>query len=391
MSSKELLSLFPTKRIKVVDGVAVTAQVWEEAHDQHRQHLRFHALLNHGSGIVTGLEVIASDPADSAVYVLPGIAIDALGQTIVVQEPRAYDLGMAEGPLYLILTYAESRPHYEGNRMSEDAPLFVHGEYGLQAVNALPPTAHVELARVRRQGANTPIVLAKDPAHPRLNELDLRYRQHVGGVQKPPVTIAVSFAGSGHETPHVAGVSNVARSLRQAGHTVWVDRNVPLRFGLEAYVLLCLVGRDNFDLGPDEMTALYNFRQQGGTILYESCRRFVRTEAPGGDNSFRDLMGSLGIKLEALPADHRLLAEPHLFAEPPDGFETLGQPRLEVADGVIFSTYDYGCLWQGARRDRAASRNEIRNALEWGANIVQYAVSRAAERANVPTLQRSNG
>ena len=388
MFSQELLSLFPTKRIKAADGMAVTAQVWEEAHDQHRQLLRFHALLNHGAGIVTGLEVIASDPADSSVYILPGIAVDSLGQTIVLPEPRAYDLGMAEGTLYLILTYAESRPRYEGNRMSEDAPLYVNGEYGLQAASALPPTAHVELGRVRRQGANTPITLAKDPAHPRLNELDLRYRQLVGAQQAPPVTVAVCYAGSGSETPHAGGASNLAHSLRLAGHTVWVDRNVPLRYGLESYTLVCLVGRDAFDLGPDEMTALYNFRQQGGVIFYESCRRYVRSEAPGGDGSFRELMSSLGIKLEPLPADHRLLSYPYLFGEPPDGFETLGQPHLEVADGVVFSTYDYGCLWQGARRDRIASRNEIRNGLEFGANIVHYAIGRAAEHSNVPTYQR---
>ncbi len=392
MFSQELLSLFPTKRIKAADGMAVTAQVWEEAHDQHRQLLRFHTLLNHGAGIVTGLEVIASDPADSSVYILPGIAVDALGQTIVLPEPRAYDLGMAEGMLYLILTYAESRPRYEGNRMSEDAPLYINGEYGLQAVGALPATAHVELARVRRQGVNMPITLAKEPAYPRPNELDLRFRQHVGARQASPVSVALSFAGSSSETPHAAGLSNLAQSLRQAGHNVWVDRNVPLRYGLESYALVCLVGRDAFDLGPDEMTALYNFRQRGGVIFYESCRRYVRSEAPGGDRSFRELMGSLGIKLEPLPVAHRLLAEPYLFGEPPDGFETLGQPQLEVADGVIFSTYDYGCLWQGARRDRIASRNEIRNALEFGANIVQYAISRALERSNVGpfNVQRAN-
>ncbi len=76
MDNKDLLQEFPAKRIKPVDGLAVTAKVWEEAHEYHRQRQRFHAMLNHGAGVVTGLEVIASDPPDTAVYVQPGIALD---------------------------------------------------------------------------------------------------------------------------------------------------------------------------------------------------------------------------------------------------------------------------------------------------------------------------
>src|SRR5690606_6939207 len=102
MLTREALSIFPHKRIRAVDGMAVTAEVWEEAHDYHRQLNRLHTVLHHGAGIVTGLEVIASDPPDNSVYLLPGLAVDSVGQTIVVPEPRAYDLGNAEGRLYLI-------------------------------------------------------------------------------------------------------------------------------------------------------------------------------------------------------------------------------------------------------------------------------------------------
>ena len=44
--------------------------------------------------------------------------------------------------------------------------------------------------------------------------------------------------------------------------------------------------------------------------------------------------------------------------------------------GVIRSTADYGCLWQGERRDGPAARADIRTALEWGGNLVAYALSR---------------
>jgi hypothetical protein len=75
------------------------------------------------------------------------------------------------------------------------------------------------------------------------------------------------------------------------------------------------------------------------------------------------------------------LVEPFLFGASPPGYETEGAPTVSAGDGVVFSTHDYGCLWQGKRRDRAASREEIRSAVEWGSNIVAYAVERRKRAA----------
>ena len=87
MTEPDFLKDNPTRRIKAVDGMAVTADVWEEAHDYHRRQAEMHARFGHGAGILTGLEVVASDPADTAVYIRPGVAIDHEGRTIVVAEP----------------------------------------------------------------------------------------------------------------------------------------------------------------------------------------------------------------------------------------------------------------------------------------------------------------
>ena len=88
MTTQRLLGDYPLKRISARDGMAVTAQVWREAHKYHRLQTQFHALVSHGPGIVLGLEVIASEPPDSAVYILPGIAVDSEGQTIVLPQPQ---------------------------------------------------------------------------------------------------------------------------------------------------------------------------------------------------------------------------------------------------------------------------------------------------------------
>ncbi|MFL7809070.1 MAG: hypothetical protein AB8I80_10595, partial [Anaerolineae bacterium] len=113
MDEESLIRIYPAKRVSPYDGMAVTASVWAEAHEYHRQCRQLGSLFRHGSGILAGLEVIASDPPDSTVYVLPGIAVDTVGQVIVVQEPIAFDVAGAQGLLYLLLTYGESQPRME--------------------------------------------------------------------------------------------------------------------------------------------------------------------------------------------------------------------------------------------------------------------------------------
>jgi hypothetical protein len=371
---KDLLHEFPTKRIKPVDGMAVTAQVWEEAHEHHRQRQRFHNLYAHGPRIVTGLEVIASDPADSSLYILPGIAVDPLGQTIVITDPVAYDVGAAHGRLFLLLTYEESRPTAAGDQ--EDGPLYIHAQFGIEAVPALPDSSYVELARVRRQSRESPLMEARDSVHPGMNEIDLRFRLGTEAVSRRVVSLAVCYTGGSTDARHGRGADYLARALRRTGQRVWVDDRVPLAAGLEEYVLVYLVGQDAFQLSRDEMNALYTYLQGGGTLLIESCRHATAGGSPPADASFFDLLASLGVQLQELQPGDSLLIEPELFAALPPGFETEGQPKVLAGGGVLFSHCDYGCLWQGERRGRLASREEIRTAMEWGENLVAYALRR---------------
>ena len=56
---EQFLQALPAKRIKPSDGMSVTADVWEEAHDYHRHQLRAVARLGLGQGVLAGLRVIA--------------------------------------------------------------------------------------------------------------------------------------------------------------------------------------------------------------------------------------------------------------------------------------------------------------------------------------------
>ncbi len=370
---KDLLHEFPTKRIKAADGMAVTAQVWEEAHEYHRKWQRAHDLYSHGARIVTGLEVIASDPADSSVYILPGIAIDPLGRTIVIAEPVVYDVGAAQGPIQLLLTYEESQP--TANADQEDGPLYLYSQFGIQATRALPDTPFVELCRVRRQSRENALINARNGEHPGPNEIDLRWRREGKEPLQETACLAVSYTGGSTDDKHSRGMDYVAQALRRSGQRVCVDNRVPLAPDLEAYTLLYLVGQDAFQLTRDEMNALYAFLQSGGTLFIESCRRAASSGEPPADASFLDLLASMGVQLKEVPPSHPLLTKPHLFAGPPPGFETEGEPKLMMGDHILLSYGDYGCLWQGERRGRPASREEIRAALEWGENLVAYALA----------------
>jgi hypothetical protein len=372
VNTAELLKAYPSRRIKPVDGMAVTADVWEEAHDYHRGQLRYHNLLAHGLGIVTGLEVVASDPPDSAVYVSPGVGIDANGREIMVAQPLSFDLGAAQGILYLVLTHGEGQPRSEGGQ--DDGVMYIQEQFALEAVGSLSNTAGIELARIKRSGRSTPIVNAKDTAHPAANEIDFRFRKSVGASTSAVATVAVSYLGGLKDQRHGRGADYLARMISRSDQKrVWIDDDAPLNADLLSYTLVYLVGHTAFQLSPDEMNAIYAYLQGGGTLLYESCRHDA-SDDPKADAAFLDLLSSLGQKIDDLPLNHPLLVEPNLFPAPPAGFDASG--KIRIGGGVIVSTFDYGCIWQGEKRGGAASREEIRSAHEWGENIVTYARAR---------------
>lgn len=377
MNPEDLIRLFSTRRISPFDGMAVTADIWNEAHDYHRQRQRLHALFSHGTGIVTGLEVIASDPADSSVYILPGIALDPLGRTIVIAEPTAYDLSTADGWLHLTLSYGESRPRPDTSSDSEGGPMYVHAEFGIEAELDAPGANSVELARVWRQDAGYPVSDAQDPEHPGPNEIDLRFRHEIGAAPQKAAAVAVCYAGGDPIEHHGQGADYLVRSLRHSDNLhIWADLGAPITRDLERYAIVYLVGQQEFELSPEEMRAIYDYIQNGGTLFIESCRREITTGNPPADASFAGALKSWGFPLQRLQPGHDLLVQPYLFAAPPSGFETRATPAVLVGNGVIWSTNDYGCLWGGERRDGTPPREQIRTAIEWGTNIIAYALAR---------------
>jgi hypothetical protein len=367
---EEILQQYPTKRIKPVDGMAVTSEVWEEAHAYHRQRHGLHVLFSQGSGILAGLEVIASDPPDTSVYILPGVAVDPAGQTIVLPQPVSYDIGHEmDGALYLLLSYGESQPRTDNGSDEEGNPLYVHTEFSIFARTSLPGTSWVELARVRRDSREAVFQNAQNPAYPEANEIDLRYRREIGAPRE--ASLAVAYLGQLAGNNHGRGVSYLAQSLNHTGRfQVSVEDGVSIGPSIITNTLIYLVGQGRFELEAGLMNGLRNYVHRGkGTLFIESMDA-------AAEESFFSFLKATGMQPEPLPDGHRLLTHPYLFAAPPPGFGNQGTPKLLFGEGVIYSTYNYGLLWQGEQRGRKASREEIRSAMEWGGNIIAYAMER---------------
>jgi hypothetical protein len=377
--ARNILRDYPTKRVMPYDGMAVTAEVWEDALAHSRRLLHYHALLQHGSGIVAGLEVVASDPADTSLYIRPGAAVSPTGALIVITEPVLHPLGSAEGDVHLLLVYAESEPAYERAAGGPGDRLWVNSGFYVEAVDALPAGPCIELARIRRSAKTAPVYNAGNPVRPGEDEIDLRCRREIG-----PASPVVAGAGIVHfgtaacdDVAH--GLDALSRALKRAGIRLWVDDNVLLGEKLDHYDLIYAVGHGAFQMSADEMTALYHFVQNGGTLVTESCRR--EANADKSDAAFRDMFESMGMKLADVRAGHAVLSEPHLFAAAPDGFEEA--PVLQATEGVLCSMGDYASAWQGLRKGGPASREFIRSAHEWGENLIRMAASRRAQMGRI--------
>jgi hypothetical protein len=369
MRLNDLLQLFPAKRIKPVDGLAVTADIWEEAHEYHNQSQRFQTILHQGWGIMVGLQVIASDPPDSSVFILPGIAIDPAGQIIVLPQPVAYEISdeMA-GQLHIVLSYEESAPRVDRGNTQDGAPRYVHSQFSITARETLPNTPYVELARVNRAQRTDPFTDAENPVLPDLNEIDLRFRREAKAPHE--VSIAVCYLGDVAEKTHGLGASYLANTLNHLSqYHVMVKDDVPLAPGVEQNTLIYLVGEGKIKLSSGQINGLSNYlRRANGTLFFECVDAKAKI-------AFLDSLSSMDIDPDLIGEGHRLLTDPHLFAAPPLGENLEEPPEVLVDEGIILSMANYGRLWHGTASS-TPTREQLRAAMEWGHNIIAYAVNR---------------
>lgn len=352
MPENNFSTLFPQKQIKPYDGMSITADVWNQAHQEHRQSLSAHISSLHGTGIIAGLNVIANDPAGQVVFVSPGVAIDPAGHMLIVPETISFEFGeFAEGIYYLLLGYHEREI---GEQNTE--PCYVQHDFILAARPNLPKRPVIELARVVISHNQRVVKNAANPAHPGKNELDLRYRPQIQLAEQPILRVAVCYLGRSHEDV-IRGWDFLAQAVRKECQII-IDNEVAFTEKLSEYNLVFICCNGDFYADTATVQAIQHCISAKTPLLIESLNE-------ASDTAATNLLSQFGKKLTAVQESHTLLQAPNLFTQLPNG--SRGN-NLQIAPGLIYSTAGHSLAWRGI----GSSRSDIRDAHDFGLNLVYH-------------------
>lgn len=357
MNDSAKIKYFPKSNLKAFDGMSVTAEVWDLAHNEHRDAMRAHLLSMHGPGIICGLTIRANDPADHYVFISPGAAIDELGRVIVIDQTIAYDFGDEGAGTYMLLVgYAEHE-----KEDSETKIKIMQHEYVIAARQSLPKQPVVELARLTISRKGAVIRDAADPFQPRKDELDLRFR----GDRKAEKIIraaAVSFPSDNELITN--GWRVLSNELARTLHwDVIVDMLPEIDDKINDYDVVYIGAGTNFSLTDTQFALLKNHVNNGKGILLDGL-------ATEGSNALK----GLAEKLKAAPIDPENCAfyqEPYFFKLAPDH---INEKRLMCGEKVVFCPDALAETWSGELNGEYLSRADIRTNIEWGANLLAYCV-----------------
>jgi hypothetical protein len=385
----EDLIRFQFKRVNPFQGLVLDADTWKDEQDYHRNQQKLHTLAFHGTGIVEGLEVKASQPPDFSLIISPGIAIDTEGNAIVVPKSQHYSLGSKnKGQVYLIIQYREV-PTAPASPSEEGQATRVLEAYRIREVTRLPDEPCLELARLDLDPSGKSITDARAPSNPTVNEIDLRFRQsakaslpdaseislhpHPPAETAPKEKVILGHMALVEGSPdlHSNGLMQLARQVGFQTEYQTVVEECTLDESINQHTLLYVTGKGPFTFSAKKQTVLDSFVQSGGTIFAESCAEQQDEGVKEFGLAFNRLAEQLGKKLEVVQRGHPLLDCHHIFSTVPPGAKSEG--LLMVGGQIIYSNYDYGCAWSGGYSNSPLPRDIIRGASEIGVNIVVYA------------------
>lgn len=362
------------------DRLPITATLWRDAHGQHSRHRLLHALSAHRPGIVVGLDVVVSSKNPQKVWVTPGLAIDADGKVVILSASESFDL-KERGTTYVVLEYDEGDVGASEVALSADESVYANFiEYRrLRVTKEAPTGATLELARIERSDPNAAVAEPADPFDPGKNELNLLYRRlafpycrvdgAIGEVSHVPKTDMAGWK------PNRAGLVNLVRASNNMGfHLDFVGPYRLVKPDGRTPLVLYFSGKEAFnDLSEEETGGLRKYLRDGGLLFGDASQGDA-----GFAKSFTALAEALGAKLAPLKGDHAILSANHRFASPPPGAKEDGKLLVDDAAGILLSTHDYGGAWQGDVEDSKSmtARERIRQAEEFGQNVVAYAATR---------------
>ncbi|HEX9990212.1 MAG TPA: DUF4159 domain-containing protein [Chloroflexia bacterium] len=375
------------KRVNPFMGLMIDAPTWTDAHEYHRQASQAHSLAMHGWGIVSGLEVDAAEPADRSVWIRPGVALDPEGRIIIAAQPFRYQINTQEaGLIYLVLMYRDIESTTDRAISIEDGREYASrmlDAYAIFERDQLPDQPHVELARIQLSPGKKVVKDAAVPTAPKVDEIDRRYREQAGVRPGPRTTVGVWKPDEIADTlaNHLAGPTRLITDLSSGVEWRLRRRDQPPtgEQPLDADLLMMPVhAKTSFT--DAEKTQLTTFLDGGGVLLVEAC-----ASGAAGDTQkvIASVAQAVGRKPQPVKRDHPLLIARHVFSAPPPG---AASGQLFEGDGLVLSTADYACAWNGGLADKGLDRGTIRAAVEFAENLLAYAQIR---RGNARRAQRS--
>lgn len=313
----------PLQRLRVADGMLINSDRWQIAHDYHRrrQNLLYQSLFT--GGIITGLGVCPIPAPEDVparyrdgrwIQIQAGIAIDSLGNFIIVPSAIEFRLASQPGPtqallVYLILSYVDPE-----TLLGNGADI-LRETFRINEKTSPPSVGEIELCRITLgAGLTTGVISISAPQptyYPQVNQLDLRFRPRAKW--RSPQTVAIGVwsealyqgcLGLVKALPALTQELQAEVSLLDQKQSAW-EQDV-----------ICLSHAEFSQLLPEQRQAIDHYQTQGGLVLIEYpllhsklgelllVKNDLETalDKLGKDSEFANLRQELATELEALNA-----------------------------------------------------------------------------------------
>lgn len=349
-------------RVHPFTGLVVDVDTWATAHDYHRRHQELHLLTLHGSGIAYGLEVLPTDPPGDTVVIEPGVAVDTVGNLIVVPERQHVAISGKSGTAYIALDYVESIPPSSNGQ--KDTRARILEDFRLRSMTSEPETSALELARIQIEAKAGPIVAASNPWTPAAGEIDARFRPRLQTRAPRDLSIAwVTHEPEAMAPNHEAGLHFLLRELDLAGFrgrvTQTSDGSIP-----SGAQLLYVSGNSETAVAPALVDRLAEQHEAGSWLFVDACGR--------GSEMVQSILKKLPGKSADQTSEALVLGAHSVFGAAPEG--AFATKEIIWGKNLLISPRDYGCAWSGRRGDQVFQREVVRSALEFGVNVALSAL-----------------